>query len=33
MNRIDRLTAILLQLQTGRIVCGQEFADRFGVCP
>ena len=32
MNRIDRLTAILLQLQTKRIVRGQEIADRFGIC-
>jgi predicted DNA-binding transcriptional regulator YafY len=32
MNRIDRLTAILLQLQAKRIVRGQEIADRFGIC-
>jgi len=32
MNRIDRLTAILLQLQTKRIVRGQEIADRYGIC-
>jgi predicted DNA-binding transcriptional regulator YafY len=32
MNRIDRLTAILLQLQIKRIVRGQDIADRFGIC-
>jgi predicted DNA-binding transcriptional regulator YafY len=32
MNRIDRLTAILLQLQTKRILPGKEIADRFGIC-
>lgn len=32
MNRIDRLTAILMQLQTQRIVRGREIADRFGIC-
>ena len=31
MNRIDRLTAILLKLQTQRIVRGQEIAERFGI--
>ena len=31
MNRIDRLTAILLQLQTRRVVRGREIADRFGI--
>jgi predicted DNA-binding transcriptional regulator YafY len=29
MNRIDRLTAILIQLQTKRIVKAEEIADRF----
>lgn len=32
MNRIDRLTAILLQLQAKRVVRGQDIADRFGIC-
>lgn len=31
MNRIDRLTAILLQLQTRRIVRGREIAERYGI--
>ena len=31
MNRIDRLTAILMQLQTRRLVRGQDIADRFGI--
>lgn len=31
MNRIDRLTAILIQLQTKRIVRAEEIADRFGI--
>lgn len=31
MNRIDRLTAILLQLQSQRIVRGKEIAARFGI--
>ncbi len=31
MNRIDRLTAILLQLQTRPIVAGREIAERFGI--
>jgi predicted DNA-binding transcriptional regulator YafY len=31
MNRIDRLTAILLQLQSRTIVPGREIADRFGI--
>ncbi|MEJ2158588.1 MAG: YafY family protein [Desulfobacteraceae bacterium] len=31
MNRIDRLTAILIQLQTKRIVGGKEIAQRFGI--
>jgi predicted DNA-binding transcriptional regulator YafY len=32
MNRIDRLTAILLQPRTKRILPGKEIADRFGIC-
>ena len=31
MNRLDRLTAILIHLQTKRIVRAQELADRFGI--
>ena len=31
MNRIDRLSAILIQLQTKRIVTAQEIADRFDI--
>jgi predicted DNA-binding transcriptional regulator YafY len=31
MNRIDRLTAILLQLQSRPIVPGREIAERFGI--
>ncbi|MCP1381343.1 helix-turn-helix transcriptional regulator [Runella salmonicolor] len=31
MNRIDRLTAILIQLQSKRVVKAQEIADRFGM--
>lgn len=31
MNRIDRVTAILIQLQSKRIVKAQEIADRFGI--
>lgn len=31
MNRIDRLTAILVQLQTKRIIGGKEIAERFGI--
>lgn len=31
MNRIDRITAILIQLQSKRIVKAQEIADRFGI--
>lgn len=31
MNRIDRLTAILVQLQGKRVVRAQEIADRFGM--
>jgi len=32
MNRIDRLTAILLQLQTQRVLTGKEIAERYGIC-
>jgi predicted DNA-binding transcriptional regulator YafY len=31
MNRIDRLTAILIHLQTKRVVKADEIADRFGM--
>jgi predicted DNA-binding transcriptional regulator YafY len=31
MNRIDRLTAILVQLQSKRVVKAEEIADRFGI--
>lgn len=31
MNRIDRLQAILIQLQSKKIVKAQEIADRFGI--
>src|SRR5688572_13877311 len=31
MNRIDRLTAILIQLQTKRIVRAEEIANRFEI--
>ncbi|MEL6820800.1 MAG: YafY family protein [Calditrichota bacterium] len=31
MNRIDRLSAILIQLQSQRIVKAQDIADRFGI--
>jgi predicted DNA-binding transcriptional regulator YafY len=31
MNRIDRLTAILIQLQTKKVVRAQEIADRFEI--
>ena len=31
MNRIDRLTAILIHLQSRRLVKAQEIADRFGI--
>jgi predicted DNA-binding transcriptional regulator YafY len=31
MNRIDRLTAILIQLQSKRVVKAQEIADRFEI--
>ena len=31
MKRIDRLTAILIQLQTKRLTTGKEIAERFGI--
>ncbi len=31
MNRIDRLTAILIQLQGKRIVKAQDISDRFDI--
>lgn len=31
MNRLDRITAILIQLQSRRIVKAQDIADRFGI--
>ncbi|MDL5047941.1 HTH domain-containing protein [Oscillatoria amoena NRMC-F 0135] len=31
MNRIDRLTAILIQLQTKRVVKAEEIASRFEI--
>jgi predicted DNA-binding transcriptional regulator YafY len=31
MNRLDRLTAILIQLQSKRIVKAQDIAERFGI--
>lgn len=31
MNRIDRLTAILIQLQTKKVVKAREIADRFNI--
>ena len=31
MNRIDRLTAILIQLQSRRVVRAQDIAERFGI--
>jgi predicted DNA-binding transcriptional regulator YafY len=31
MNRIDRLSAILIQLQSKRIVKAQEIAERFEI--
>jgi predicted DNA-binding transcriptional regulator YafY len=31
MNRLDRLTALLVQLQSKRIVRSQELAERFGI--
>ena len=31
MNRIDRLTAILVQLQSKKVVTAQEIADRFDI--
>ena len=32
MNRIDRLTAILIHLQTKKIVTAGELAERFEIC-
>ncbi|MCZ8215142.1 MAG: HTH domain-containing protein, partial [Cyclobacteriaceae bacterium] len=31
MNRIDRLTAILIHLQSKRVVKSEELADRFNI--
>ncbi len=31
MNRIDRLSAILIQLQSKRMISGKEIAERFGI--
>ena len=31
MNRIDRLAAILIQLQSKRLVKAQEIADKFDI--
>ena len=31
MNRIDRLTAILIQLQSKRVVKAQDIAGRFSI--
>lgn len=31
MNRIDRVTAMLIQLQSRRVVKAQDFAERFGI--
>src|SRR3569833_1938427 len=31
MNRIDRISAILIQLQSRRVVKAQDIADRFGI--
>ncbi|GAB3165122.1 helix-turn-helix transcriptional regulator [Telluribacter humicola] len=31
MNRLDRITAIMIQLQSKRIVKAQDIADRFGI--
>ena len=31
MNRIDRLSAILIQLQSQRVVKAQQIADRFEI--
>lgn len=31
MNRLDRITAILIQLQSKKVVKAQEIADRFGI--
>ena len=32
MNRIDRLTAILIHLQSKKIVTAGELAERFDIC-
>ncbi len=31
MNRIDRVTAILIQLQSRKVVKAQDIADRFNI--
>ena len=31
MNRIDRVTAILIQLQSRKVVKAQDIADRFEI--
>ena len=31
MNRIDRVTAILIQLQSKRVVKAQDIAERFNI--
>ena len=31
MNRFDRITALLIQLQSKKIVKAQDLADRFGI--
>ena len=31
MNRIDRISAILVQLQSKKVVKGQEIAERFNI--
>src|SRR5690606_29609387 len=31
MNRFDRITAILIQLQSKKVVKAQDLADRFGI--
>jgi predicted DNA-binding transcriptional regulator YafY len=33
MNRIDRLSAILIQLQSRPLTKSQQIADRFGISP
>ena len=32
VNRLDRLSAILVRLQAGKIVTAQELASEFGIC-